>query len=257
MKLRDQVVVVTGGGRGIGAALCRRFAAEGAAVVVVADVDGEAALAVASEIGGEGRPLDVTEEPAVAAMVAHVVREHGRIDLYCSNAGIALGRGPETEDADWQRIWDVNTMSHVLMARHVVPAMLAAGGGYLLGTISAAGLLNALTSAPYGMTKAAALSFFEWLAIAYGDRIRVSCLCPQGVRTRMLELDDGMGALLRESALTPEEVAGAVVAGLAEERFLILPHPEVATYFERKASDYDRWLRGMRRLRATVAGTEP
>jgi short-subunit dehydrogenase len=143
------------------------------------------------------------------------------------------------------------------MARHVVPAMLAAGGGYLLGTISAAGLLNALTSAPYGMTKAAALSFFEWLAIAHGDRIRVSCLCPQGVRTRMLELDDGMGALLRESALTPEEVAGAVVTGLGEERFLILPHPEVATYFERKASDYDRWLRGMRRLRATVADDDP
>jgi NAD(P)-dependent dehydrogenase (short-subunit alcohol dehydrogenase family) len=253
MKLRDQVVVVTGGGRGIGAALCRRFAAEGAAAVVVADVDGEAAEAVASDIGGEGRALDVTDERAVAAMVADVVREHGRIDLYCSNAGIALGRGPETEDADWRRIWDVNTMSHVLMARHVVPTMLAAGSGYLLGTISAAGLLNALTSAPYGMTKAAALSFFEWLAIAHGDRIRVSCLCPQGVRTRMLELDDGMGALLRESALTPEEVAGAVVTGLGEERFLILPHPEVATYFERKASDYDRWLRGMRRLRAAVA----
>jgi NAD(P)-dependent dehydrogenase (short-subunit alcohol dehydrogenase family) len=250
-------VVVTGGGRGIGAALCRRFAAEGAAAVVVADVDGEAAEAVASDIGGEGRALDVTDERAVAAMVADVVREHGRIDLYCSNAGIALGRGPETEDADWRRIWDVNTMSHVLMARHVVPAMLAAGSGYLLGTISAAGLLNALTSAPYGMTKAAALSFFEWLTIAHGDRIRVSCLCPQGVRTRMLELDDGMGTLLRESALTPEEVAGAVVAGLGEERFLILPHPEVATYFERKASDYDRWLRGMRRLRATVTGDGP
>jgi NAD(P)-dependent dehydrogenase (short-subunit alcohol dehydrogenase family) len=257
MKLPDQVVVVTGGGNGIGAALCRRFAAEGAAAVVVADLDAGAAQAVASEIGGESHALDVTDERAVAALVAQVLREHGRIDLYCSNAGIALGRGPETDDADWQRIWDVNTMSHVLMARHVVPAMLAAGGGYLLGTISAAGLLNAISSAPYGMTKAAALSFFEWLAIAHGDRIRVSCLCPQGVRTRMLELDDGMGALLRENALTPEEVAASVVAGLGEERFLILPHPEVATYFERKASDYDRWLRGMRRLRAAVGGIGP
>jgi NAD(P)-dependent dehydrogenase (short-subunit alcohol dehydrogenase family) len=188
--------------------------------------------------------------------VADVLRERARIDLYCSNAGIALGRGPETPDADWQRIWDVNTMSHVLMARHVVPAMLAAGGGYLLGTISAAGLLNAMTSAPYGVTKAAALSFFEWLAIAYGDRLGVSCLCPQGVRTRMLELDEGMGALLREGALGPEEVAEAVVSGLREERFLILPHPEVATYFGRKASDYDRWLRGMRRLRATVSAPD-
>src|SRR5438309_836584 len=247
MEVRDRVVVVTGGGNGIGAALARRFAAEGAAAVVVADLDGEAASAVASEIDGEGRVLDVTDERAVGSLVSEVVGGHGRIDLYCSNAGIALGQGPETPDEDWRRIWDVNTMSHVLMARHVVPAMLAAGGGYLLGTISAAGLLNAMTSAPYGMTKAAALSFFEWLAIAYGDRIRVSCLCPQGVRTRMLELDEGMGSLLRESALTPEEVAGAVVAGLREDRFLILPHPEVATYFERKASDYDRWLRGMRR----------
>jgi len=237
MELQDRVVVVTGGGNGIGAALARRFAAEGAAAVVVADLDGEAARSVASEIGGRGRQLDVTDEPAVAALVAEVVRELGRIDLYCSNAGIALGRGPETPDEDWRRIWDVNSMSHVLMARHVVPAMLEAGGGYLLGTISAAGLLNAMTSAPYGMTKAAALSFFEWLAIAYGDQIRVSCLCPQGVRTRMLEADDGMAELLRESALTPEQVAAAVVAGLGEERFLILPHPEVATYFEGKAPD--------------------
>jgi NAD(P)-dependent dehydrogenase (short-subunit alcohol dehydrogenase family) len=253
MELQDRVVVVTGGGNGIGAALSRRFAAEGAAVVV-ADLDDEAAQGVASEIGGEGRRLDVTDERAVATLVTDLVRERGRIDLYCSNAGIALGKGPGTPDEDWRRIWDVNTMSHVLMARHVVPAMLEAGGGYLLGTISAAGLLNAMTSAPYGMTKAAALSFFEWLAIAYGDRIRVSCLCPQGVRTRMLELDEGMGALLGEGALDPEEVAGSVVAGLREERFLILPHPEVATYFERKATDYDRWLRGMRRLRASLPG---
>jgi NAD(P)-dependent dehydrogenase (short-subunit alcohol dehydrogenase family) len=252
MDLRDKVAVVTGGGNGIGAALSRRFAAEGAAAVVVADVDGEAAKAVASEIGGVDRALDVTDEQAVGALVADVVRERGRIDLYCSNAGIALGHGPETPDADWRRIWEVNTMSHVRMARHVVPAMLAAGGGYILGTISAAGLLNAMTSAPYGVTKAAALSFFEWLAITYGDRIGVSCLCPQGVRTRMLELDDGMAGLLRETALRPEEVAESVVAGLGQERFLILPHPEVSTYFERKAQDYDRWLRGMRRLRATL-----
>src|SRR5437879_6008721 len=159
MELRGSVVVVTGGGNGIGAALCRRFAAEGAGVVV-ADLDGNAARAVASEIGGEGRTLDVTDQGAVAGLVADVVGERERIDLYCSNAGIALGTGPETPDQDWRRIWDVNTMSHVLMARHVVPAMLETGGGYLLGTISAAGLLNAMTSAPYGMTKAAALSFF-------------------------------------------------------------------------------------------------
>ena len=255
MELHGKVVVVTGGGNGIGASLARRFAAEGAAAVVVADLDGRAARAVASEIGGSGRTLDVTDEQAVSELVADVLREQGRIDLYCSNAGIALGRGPETPDADWQRIWEVNAMSHVRMARHVVPAMLAAGRGHVLGTVSAAGLLNAMTSAPYGVTKAAALSFFEWLAITHGDRIGVSCLCPQGVRTRMLEFDEGMARLLWESARTPEEVAESVVAGLREERFLILPHPEVSTYFERKALDYDRWLRGMRRLRASLPGS--
>jgi NAD(P)-dependent dehydrogenase (short-subunit alcohol dehydrogenase family) len=254
MELHDRVIVVTGGGNGIGAALCRRFAEERPRAIVIADVDGRAASTVAGEVGGQARPLDVTDESQVAELVTSVVDEHGRIDLYCSNAGIALGAGPDTPDHDWERIWAVNTMSHVLMARYVVPAMLAAGGGAILATVSAAGLLNHTTSAPYAMTKAAALSFMEWLAINHGDLIQVSCLCPQGVLTRMLEADDGMGPVLRAGALPPEDVAEAVVGGLREGRFLILPHPEVATYFQRKASDYDRWLRGMRRLRASIEG---
>ena len=243
---------MTGGGNGIGRALCRRFAAEGARAVVAVDLDPEAAERVAREIGGVGIGADVSDEAAVVRVVERVLRERGRIDLFCSNAGIAIDGGDETSNSDWERCWGVNVMAHVYAARAVLPHMLARGGGYLLQTISAAGLLTHIQSASYAVTKHASLAFAEWLSIAYGDRgITVSALCPQGVRTDMLARAAAGGrTFLLDSALDPDRVAEDVVEGLAAERFLILPHPEVAEYFRRKAGDYDRWLRGMRKLRA-------
>jgi NAD(P)-dependent dehydrogenase (short-subunit alcohol dehydrogenase family) len=255
VEIADRVVVVTGGARGIGRALARRFASGGAKTVIVADTDGQGAQAVAREIGGTAITCDVSHDDEVGRLVEKVQGAHGRIDIFCSNAGIAVGGGPEAATADWQRIWDVNVMSHVFVARHVLPGMLAQKEGYLLGTVSAAGLLNHVFAAPYGVTKAAALSFFEWLAIAHGDEgIRVSCLCPQGVKTDMLAAEKRvLGTnFLTAGALEPEQVAEVVVEGIRNERFLILPHPEVAEYFNRKAQDYDRWLKGMRRLRANL-----
>ena len=254
MEVADRIVVVTGGARGIGRALARRFASAGAEIVVVADVDGDAAWSVAREIGGMAIRCDVAREAEVAQLVEKVQIAKGRIDIFCSNAGIGVGGGPEARDADWQRIWDVNVMAHVYVARHVLPGMLARKEGYLVGTVSAAGLLNHMFAAPYGVTKAAALSFFEWLSIAHGDEgIRVSCLCPQGVKTDMLAAERRHGLdFLTATALEPEQVAEVVLQGIRDEKFLILPHPEVAEYFSRKANDYDRWLKGMRRLRANI-----
>ena len=249
MQLRGKTVAVTGSGNGIGAALCRRFAAEGARRIVSIDIDAAAAEKVAMEVGGVAMRVDVADE----AQVRDVVAKAGDIDLFCSNAGISVTGGVEVSDADWERIWSINVKAHLYAARAVLPGMLARGGGYLLQTVSAAGLLTQIGSAPYSVTKHAALALAEWLAITYGDRgIKVSCLCPQGVRTDMLLRADGPGNFLLEGSLSPEAVADAVVEGLADERFLILPHPEVAEYFRRKASDYDRWLRGMRRLQASV-----
>jgi len=251
MVVTDKVIVVTGGANGIGAALCRRFAAEGAKAVVVADIDGEAARRLAAEIGGLGVCADVTREAELQHLVRDVVSRHGGIDLFCSNAGVAVDGGEETSDTDWQHCWNVNVMAHVLAARAVLPWMLTRRTGYLLQTVSAAGLLTHIHSASYAVTKHASLAFAEWLSIAYGDRgIGVSVLCPQGVRTDMLRrAASGGRTFLLDSALEPEQVADVVVKGLADERFLILPHPEVAEYFRRKAADYDRWLRGMRKLR--------
>jgi NAD(P)-dependent dehydrogenase (short-subunit alcohol dehydrogenase family) len=249
-----KVVVVTGGARGIGRAMALRFATAGALAVIVADVDAAGASSVAREIGGTAIECDVSREPDVIRLVESVLRERSRIDIFCSNAGIAVGGGPETPNDQWQRIWDVNVMSHVLVARHVLPGMLERHDGYIVGTVSAAGLLNHVFAAPYGVTKAAALSLFEWLSIAHGDSgIRISCLCPQGVKTDMLAAERRLGLeFLTDAALDPETVADAVLAGIEQERFLILPHPEVAEYFRRKAGDYDRWLKGMRRLRARI-----
>ena len=256
MTLGDAVVVVTGGGNGIGRALCRRFAAEGARAIAVVDLDRDAADEVARDVHGIAiGGADVADQATAARVVERVVGEYGRIDLFCSNAGVALDGGEETPIADWQRCWDVNVMAHVHAARAVLPHMLARGGGYLLQTVSAAGLLTHIQSATYAVTKHASLAFAEWLSVAYGDRgITVSALCPQGVRTSMLQRAAAGGrAFLLDTALDPDRVADDVVNGLAEERFLILPHPEVAEYFRRKADDYDRWLRGMRRLRAAHA----
>ncbi|HVD47230.1 MAG TPA: SDR family oxidoreductase [Candidatus Limnocylindria bacterium] len=255
MEVADRVVVVTGGARGIGRALARRFASAGAEIVVVADVDPDGAWSVAREIGGMAIRCDVSSEAEVAQLVEKVTIAKGRIDIFCSNAGIAVGGGPEAANDEWQRIWEVNVMAHVFVARHVLPGMLARKEGYVLGTVSAAGLLNHIFAAPYGVTKAAALSLFEWLAIAHGDEgIRVSCLCPQGVKTDMLAAERRLGLeFLTDNALEPDHVAEIVLQGIRDEKFLILPHPEVADYFSRKAADYDRWLKGMRRLRAKIA----
>jgi NAD(P)-dependent dehydrogenase (short-subunit alcohol dehydrogenase family) len=257
VDVTGRVVVVTGGARGIGRALATRFASAGAEAVFVADVDLEGASAVAREIHGSAVQCDVSREADVKKLVDQVEAGHGRIDIFCSNAGIAVGGGPEAADDQWQRIWDVNLMSHVFVARHALPGMLKRGEGYLLGTVSAAGLLNHVFAAPYGVTKAAALSLFEWLSIAHGDQgIRVSCLCPQGVKTDMLAAERKLGLnFVTEGALEPDAVAEVVLQGVHDEKFLILPHPEVAEYFRRKAEDYDRWLKGMRRLRAKIAAS--
>jgi NAD(P)-dependent dehydrogenase (short-subunit alcohol dehydrogenase family) len=255
MKIKGKVAVVTGGANGIGRALCRRFGADGARGVVVADVDGAGAEAVARQIGGMAITVDVSRETDIQLLVERATAEYGAIDLFCSNAGIGMEGGVETPDGEWQRIWNINLMAHVYAARAVLPAMLARGEGYLLQTASAAGLMTQVGSAPYAVTKHAAVALAEWLSVTYGDRgIKVSCLCPQGVRTNMLaEAEEkGLGQFLSEGALEPEEVAEAVAGGLEEERFLILPHPEVAEYLRRKATDYDRWLRGMRRMQAKL-----
>jgi NAD(P)-dependent dehydrogenase (short-subunit alcohol dehydrogenase family) len=254
MELAGKVVVVTGGANGIGRALCRRFAGEGAAAVVVADLDADGAAAVAGEVGG----LAVTTDVAVEADVVHLVDKatdaFGPIDLFCANAGIAVGGGAEATDEDWQRSWTVNLMAHVYAARALLPGWLARGQGYLLHTASAAGLLTNIGAAPYSVTKHGVVALAEWLSIAHGDAgLKVSCLCPQGVRTNMLAgADPAMERLLWPAALEPEVVADAVVEGLRAERFLILPHPEVADYFRHKADDYDRWLAGMRKLQRRV-----
>lgn len=253
MKLKDKIAVVTGGGNGIGRALSKRFAAEGAKVVV-ADVETEAAKKVAAEIGGTAVCANVASESDVQLLVDTVLKKHGKIDLFCSNAGIGVEGDCNVPDREWQRIWDINVMAHVYAARAVLPGMLARKDGYLLQTVSAAGLLTQIGSAPYAVTKHAALALAEWLSITYGDQgIKVSALCPQGVKTRMLaNAEFGGGTFLLEGALEPDQVADAVVKGIDSESFLILPHPEVLEYMRRKTGDYDRWLRGMRRLQATM-----
>jgi NAD(P)-dependent dehydrogenase (short-subunit alcohol dehydrogenase family) len=258
MELTGKVALVTGGANGIGRALVRRFAAEGAAGVAIVDRDADGVAAVAAEQGDRG--LGLTADVAVEADLQHVVAttedRFGPIDLFCSNAGIGGGGGIDQLDAVWDDVWHVNVMAHVFAARAVLPSMLARGEGYLLNTASAAGLLTNIGNAPYTATKHAAVGLAEWLAITYGDRgIKVSCLCPQGVRTNMLlgsPGDPSTEVVLAQGAIEPEELAAAVVEGLRAERFLILPHPEVAEYVQRKAADPDRWLTGMRRLQAKI-----
>ncbi len=254
MRVQDKIVVVTGGANGIGRALCRRFAAERAAAVVVADIEHDAAHAVASDIGGWDIPANVGSESDIQMLVDEVLRKFGRIDLFCSNAGVGVEGDSCAPDRDWLRSWEVNVMGHVYAARAVLPGMLARRAGYLLQTVSAAGLLTMLGSAPYAVTKHAAIALAEWLSITYGDQgIKVSALCPMGVRTRMLERAEfGGGTFLLDDALNPDEVAEAVIQGLDAEQFLIAPHPKVREYFRRKADDYDRWLTGMRRLQESM-----
>src|SRR3954463_16111052 len=258
MELAGKVVVVTGGGNGIGRALCRRFAAERPHGVVIVDRDADAVTAVADELGDTalGLTADVSVEADIVNVVEQTEERFGPIDLFCSNAGIGGGGGIEAPDEVWHDIWAINVLAHVYAARAVLPSMLARGEGYLLNTASAAGLLTNIGNAPYTATKHAAVGLAEWLSITYGDQgIRVSCLCPQGVKTNMLLGSPGNPAtevVLAQGAIEPEQLADAVVEGLRAERFPILPHPEVAEYVRRKAEDPDRWLTGMRRLQARI-----
>jgi NAD(P)-dependent dehydrogenase (short-subunit alcohol dehydrogenase family) len=270
MELRDRICVVTGGASGIGQALCQRFAAEGAKTVVVVDRDADGALATADALGSRGTALtaDVTVEADIEAVVERTEAEIGPIDLFASNAGILGFGGIEAPDSVWESVWAVNVLAHLYAARAMVPLMLERGGGYLLSTASAAGLLSQPGDAPYSVTKHAAVAFAEWLAITYGDLgIKVSCVCPMAVDTAMLrggagsaiednELADATRAETQAAAvagiLSPDRVADSVVAGIRDERFLILPHPDVATFEQRRAGDRDRWLAGMRRLSADL-----
>ena len=260
MDLAGKVVVVTGGAHGIGRALCERFVAEGAHGVAVVDRDAKTSLEVARALGDRaiGLGADVAQERDVISAVRTTEERFGPIDLMVSNAGIGTTVGLEATDEQWQSIWSINVMAHVYAARAVLPGMLARGEGYLLSTASAAGLLTQIGDAPYSVTKHAAVALAEWLSITYGDQgIKVSCLCPQGVNTNMLKEAGSSSAgsvVLAQGVIEPEAVADAVVAGLAAERFLILPHPEVHEYLQRKATDPDRWLGGMRKLQARIRG---
>jgi NAD(P)-dependent dehydrogenase (short-subunit alcohol dehydrogenase family) len=255
MRVQDAVVVVTGGGSGIGAALARRFAADGAAHLAVVDRNGSAAAQVAAEVGGASYDTDVADAAAVRALVDEVLAEHGRIDLFCSNAGITTGVELDDPADLWHAAFEVNVMAHVYAARAVLPSMLERGRGYLLNTASAAGLLTSPFDAPYAVTKHGAVAFAEWLSVMYGGQgIGVSVLCPMGVATPLLldplaEQNAGAQVVAASGAIiTAEQVAEVVVAGLAAERFLILPHPEVGTFWAQKAADPDRWLAGVRHL---------
>jgi NAD(P)-dependent dehydrogenase (short-subunit alcohol dehydrogenase family) len=266
MDIAGRVVAVTGGGGGIGAGLCRAFAAAGARAVAIADIDRDAADAVAAEIvavgdvASFGMRVDVGVEEDVKAFVQRVESDLGGTDLFCANAGIMVAGGINVPDDDWDRIWRVNVKSHIYAARAVIPPMTQRGGGYLLHTASAAGLLTQLGAAPYAVTKHAVVAFAEWLAITYAYAgIKVSCLCPQAVETGMtgpltrMARPGNAGSAASDGVLQPADVATVVLEALAEERFLVLPHEQVATYEKRRADDRERWLRGMQRAQTALA----
>ncbi|MEM7217823.1 MAG: SDR family oxidoreductase [Pseudomonadota bacterium] len=249
MELQDKVAVITGGSGGIGMAMARAFLAQGARGVMLADLHAAAVQAATEDIGCVGMACDVTREEDIQALVSATKERFGQIDLFCSNAG-AGGAGVLTDAANdvWQQQWDLHVMSHLYAARAVLPDMLERGEGYLLNTASAAGLLAAIGSGPYTVTKAAAVKLAEFLAITHGDEgIRVSVLCPQGVNTAMAPRSLGDGQT--DGIIEPEQLAATVIDALREERFHVLPHPEVEEYVRRKGDDVDRWLHGMRRLR--------
>ena len=254
MRVSGKVVVVTGAARGIGRALAERFVREGAKSVVASDIDRDALAETAETIRAVAHAADVAVESEVNDLIAFTEARFGAIDLFCSNAGISHPGGTEVANADFERVFDVNYRSHLYAARNLVPKMTLRGDGYLLSTASAAGVLTQIGSLAYAVTKHAAVALAEWLSVTHGHQgLKVSVLCPQGVRTRLLLGERGeRDSFLTTGAIEPSDVADAVIEGLEEERFLILPHPEVAEYMRRKASDYDRWLRGMRRLQARV-----
>jgi len=275
MDIADRVAVLTGGASGIGRSICLALAGAGAAAVVVADVDAAGAAKVAAEIEAGGHralavPAGVSRESDTHALVAATERAFGPVDLFCSNAGIIVAGGVEVADDAWARIWAINVQSHVYAARALLPGVLARGRGYLVITASAAGLLTQLGSAPYAVTKHAAVALAEWLSITYGEQgLVVSCLCPQAVTSNLAatsrrELGEdalpedvaaagGSAQAAVDGVLDPDQVAATVLAAVAAEQFLILPHPDVATYERRRADDRERWLRGMRRLQARLS----
>ncbi|HXQ15169.1 MAG TPA: SDR family NAD(P)-dependent oxidoreductase [Caulobacteraceae bacterium] len=254
MEIKDKIVVVTGAASGIGRALAQRFAKDGAKKVICSDINADGVKAVAAEIGGRAFVTNVGKEADIQSMIETVEAEEGPIDLFCSNAGIGYGGGAEVSDERWQRIWEINLMAHVWAARHLVPRMAARGGGYLLNTASAAGLLSQVGSAPYAVTKHAAVALAEWLSITHGDQgIKVSVLCPQAVRTAMTAGNpDGVASV--DGMLEPEDAAEACVRAIEAETFLVLPHPQVLDYMRRKTDNYDRWLGGMRKLNRKFSG---
>jgi NAD(P)-dependent dehydrogenase (short-subunit alcohol dehydrogenase family) len=264
MELSGKVVVVTGGASGIGRAMALRFAEAGARVAV-ADLREEDAAIVAGEVGAAAIAIgcDVADDAQMAALIERTEAELGSVDLFCANAGVGIGTDPMETPLDvWDLAFDVNVRAHVTAARLLLPGWLERGEGYFLTTASAAGLLTQIGSAPYAVTKHAAVAFAEWLSVTYGDRgVRVSCLCPMGVNTPLMHAGDGRGGAeeaaskvvqMAGKVLEPEEVADIVLDALGEERFLILPHPEVLDFFRYKGTDYDRWLAGMRRLQTTI-----
>ena len=260
MTPTQKIIVVTGAGSGIGRGLALRFMQEGAKQVVAVDINLDNAQATADSCGCVAMQADVSSESAVERLIEEIETQQGPIDLFCSNAGLALAPSEQSSTAEWQTSWDVNVMAHVYAARYLVPRMVARGGGYFLNTASAAGLLNQVGGAAYGVTKHAAVGFGEWLALTYGHQgINVSLLCPQAVRTAMTALNndqlgsEGLAAAAADGMLEVEQVADCVVEGLATESFLILPHPEVREYMQRKTADYDRWIRGMNRLHCTLS----
>ena len=261
MQVKDKVVIVTGGANGIGKALCERFAADSARVVVVVDLEEDNARLVADALGGVAFGVNVRDESQIQAMVAKVEADYGQVDLFCSNAGIGRGDGEpwwatSAPNETWQAMWDIHVMSHIYAARACLPGMIERAEGYFLNTASAAGLLSQVGDAAYSTTKHAAIGFAESLAITHGDQgIGVSCLCPQAVATRMIGDSDG-GTAGVDGIITTAELAAVVVEGLAEEKFLILPHPVVQRYRENKTNNYDRWIGGMRKLRRGFANPE-
>ena len=258
MELKDKIIVITGAGSGIGRALAVRFHAEGAKKVVAVDINLRNAQDTAAMVDGVAMMADVAVEDDIIRVIEDTESQIGAIDLFCSNAGVALGPSIDSPSQEWQSSWDINVMPHVYAARHLVPRMVARGGGYFLNTASAAGLLNQIGGAAYAVTKHAAVGFAEWLAIHHAhEGIKVSLLCPQAVRTAMTTTDldnTSVSAASVDGMMEPELLAEVVVNQLHKESFLILPHEDVLTYMQRKTSNYDRWINGMNRLMQKLTG---
>ena len=259
VEVKDKIIVITGGGSGIGRALAVRFHAEGAKKIVAVDINLSNAEDTAQMVDGVAMVADVAVEADIQRVIEDTESTLGPIDLFCSNAGVGMGENIDSPNEEWQTIWDINVMSHVYAARHLVPRMVSRGGGYFLNTSSAAGLLNQIGGAAYGVTKHAAVGFGEWLAIHHKhEGIKVSMLCPQAVRTPMTAIDnDAVAAAANNGMIEPEELADTVVEELRKESFLILPHPVVLDYMRNKTTDYDRWIGGMSRLMQKITGLLP